>query len=79
MGVLERCASGTEPTESECREAAGDFGANMLGAWSLEPTYPRGCWKLSYIELGVQSANNNKVYFNKGGNRGTHFQSKWMR
>ena len=46
MGSLQRCASGTETTESECREAAEDLGLDLgYGAWVLV-SVPLPAWVL---------------------------------
>ena len=74
MGSLQRCATGTETTESECREAAGELGLGLgatpgvpgVGAWSLyhHVNFPSGCYQNRYTNLAINGPNN-RVWFNK--------------
>ena len=71
MGSLQRCASGTETTESECREAAGELGLDLGARWDNGQwsgyflQYPSGCWKHN----GPTGPDNQRVFFNTGGNK----------
>ena len=81
MGSLQRCASGTETTESECREAAGDLGLGIgkgawvpgigwrLDTWSYNQgvIFPSGCWQNRYTNTALNGPNN-RVWFNKDKN-----------
>ena len=71
LGSLQRCASGTETTESECREAAGELGLDLGARWDNGQwsgyflQYPSGCWKHN----GPTGPDNQRVFFNTGGNK----------
>ena len=81
MGSLQRCASGTETTESECREAAGELGLGIgkgawvpgigwrLDTWSYNQgvIFPSGCWQNRYTNTALNGPNN-RVWFNKDKN-----------
>ena len=59
----ERCPSGTELTESECREAAVGWGltvGNTIVFAHNSPFYVHGCWQQWWV--GADCA----VYFNYG-------------